>query len=522
MNIIELVFGILLLSIFIFIFISIAYVDEYKAKVRNLIEKIRYKSNKSSEIYGYTFFNGGFHLTSPENTFEAYERAIQLKKNVGIKIDIQFSKDDIPFCFSYRYMSESLGLPGRIRNRYSYEIEKCKLYNTKNKVTRLLAALKVIDNRVPIIVKFKGKITSRQLYIIEKIFTKYKCQFYVFASNFKLYNELNRIPIFKGKVFYSKNIFRKKITIENIKPYKKLSNIDHEKVSKIFDIAVSIEESNGFKDVIKKAWYIVNQYESRIKEDDPLMRMLIAHRALVNKMFKEHSIESIIDCVKRNCMAEIDVTWYKGRPVCYHSDKLSGKVIKQQSSCACEKLPIDEAVSFRNMLEAVNNEESYLILDIKDGHPRDRKLEKAMIQVIEEIEFKGKIYVQSFNPFVIRWFYKNYPDYKRGIVCNSLSKVIKTQWPRITINAFLSSYGKPDYIVYDFGNLFWIFSKLNATIGLPVIVYPPKSESELTKYIGFFVNFIGENYINRKDWRHSIDYHKDGTLSRKQKIPQPK
>ncbi len=504
------IFSIIAVLLLIYIF-AYTRVDIYKLKLKNFLDKFRYYPKKSGKIYDTQYISGGMQLNNDENTIDSYQRAIDI--GMGILVPVRVTQDRVFFCFNDRYTDRILSTPGKFSNKTSNNIRKFKILDSKKRVLMLKEALKFINGRVPIILEIKeiiGKSDKLALYKIIEEYRKYG-QVYILCPNLNNYFCIKKF--FPKLTFFKYNIFRKEIKILYDKKSSSITRAYD--ALKFKNIVMALEEDKVFKNITDKFWYIINRYRTRIDENDKLLSIPIAHRAIVDKRYKEHSVESIKQCIEYGCIAEIDVSWYdKSKEArCYHSDKFSSTIIGQPTSCA-EKIQIENVPSLKSVLETINRKDAVLILDIKDAHYLDRKLEKAMIH--ELAEFKGEVYIQSFNPFVVRWFFENYPKYKRGIVCNSLSNMKKVlpQVGRISLNAFLSSYGKPDYIVYDFGNLFDIFSALNNTIGLPVLIYAPKSESELSKYKGYYYNFIGENYCNKKDWENTLKYE-DGKIKLK-------
>lgn len=504
--------GIILFIIFLILLsiLVLVVVDNYKMELKEKVNKLLYLPRKSREIYDVIWVQGGAINSDLKNTLSGFESiACCTKTGMGISTSIRLNREKIFYCFNNRYTYRLLGTPGKFSNKTSEQIEIFSVMDTEEKVPTLEEALNFVNSRVPMLLEVKSCLNKEEVKNLYYVVSSYKGKLYFQCKNIITYFRLK--AYFKDKVFFKFNLLRKRFNFLSGISYQK------EKLPIDLDISLALEENDTVQNVLYKIWYAANRHITRIKDDDPLLVTPIAHRGILDKGDPEHSIESIKKCIKYGVIPEFDVTMYGGELICYHSDRFSGKVIKQPASCA-EKMNISDSHSVKEILEAINVPEATVVLDIKDAHYRIRRLEELLISQIEEIEFKGTIYVQCFNPFVVRWFYKNYPKYKRGIVCNSLSGIKGLpQWFRTLVNALLSSYCKPEYIAYDFGRLVPIFSKLITTIGLPVLLYAPKSKSELKEYRGFYQNVIGENYLDLKSWNGLYGFDKEGKLVRLRK-----
>ena len=500
----------LFICLFLFLF-TVIVVYSYKIKIKESFRKVGYYPKKSREIYKTIWVRGGAFNADFSNTLAGFDSVISAgkEKRMGISTCVRLNKDGIFYCFGDRYTYRMLNTPGKFLNKTSEQLEMFTVCDTEEEVPKLIDALIRINGRVPVLIEAKGFLKQYQVNELYYLVSYYNGEIYFHCKNLLTYHKM--IKVFEKNVFWRLNILRRSFQFLEGISYKKAG------LPTNLDLSLAIEENENVQSLVFKIWYAVNRHKTRVKDDDSLLTKPIAHRGIVEKGDPEHSINSIVKCVDVGVIPEFDVTFYSGELICYHSDKFSGKVIKQPSSCA-EKLNISNSPRVKDILSAINREDAIVILDIKDAHYSNRRLEKMLIKQIGEVKFKGTIYVQCFNPFVVRWFYRYHPEYKRGIVCNSLSGIKGLpEWFRTLVNALLSSYCKPDYIAYDFGKLVPIFSQLIATIGLPVLLYAPKCKAELKEYRGYYKNVIGENYMDIKSWKGLYGFDGSGKIVRLKK-----
>ena len=176
-----------------------------------------------------------------------------------------------------------------------------------------------------------------------------------------------------------------------------------------------------------------------------LFNHYIAHRGLHNNTIKENTIEAFKEAIKNDYPIELDIHLLKDKEiVVYHDDNLK------------RLLNINKAIKDYTYKELVDENKLYHIptlkevLDLVKGKvpiiielKYDNKvglLEKEVVKLLDN--YQGKFSVISFNPFTIRWFKKNRPNYIRGLLISS-KKNIKPRLARSKLSILLS---KPDFL----------------------------------------------------------------------------
>ena len=116
-----------------------------------------------------------------------------------------------------------------------------------------------------------------------------------------------------------------------------------------------------------------------------------------------------------------------------------------------------------------------LLIEIKDMN-NNSKFEEELVKILDN--YKGKFAIQSMNPFVIDWFYKNRKNYIIGlIVFNNLNyNLVKKYTKKID---FISVYKK----------------QLPIQTKLLTLAWTIRTESEYKKYIKLCDNLICENIL---------------------------
>lgn len=67
-------------------------------------------------------------------------------------------------------------------------------------------------------------------------------------------------------------------------------------------------------------------------------------------------------------------------------------------------------------------------------------------------EYKGPLFIESFNPLMVRWFYKNQPHVVRGILSTCYDDVKDVSyWQGVALGALLTNFlTRPNFIAYDY------------------------------------------------------------------------
>ena len=78
------------------------------------------------------------------------------------------------------------------------------------------------------------------------------------------------------------------------------------------------------------------------------------------------------------------------------------------------------------------------------------RLEEELANILDT--YKGEVAIQSFNPFVVRWFKKYRPNFVRGQLAAGFKN--ENLFKRIVLkNMLLNFISKPDFISYAINDL---------------------------------------------------------------------
>lgn len=220
-----------------------------------------------------------------------------------------------------------------------------------------------------------------------------------------------------------------------------------------------------------------------MKNIDFLKRNLIAHRGFHNVQIPENTLPAFVKCVNKNYIIELDIhILFDNTIVVYHDHnlkKLTGvnKIIETLSYAQLSKIKIDKKYTIpalKQVMHIVDGKVPVLI-EVKDVD-NNSKFEEELVKILDN--YKGEFAIQSTNPFVIDWFYRNRKDYVIGlIVFNDLNyKLVKKYIKKID---FISVYKK----------------QLPYKINKLVLGWTIRKQSEYEKYKYLCDNLICENIL---------------------------
>ena len=183
-----------------------------------------------------------------------------------------------------------------------------------------------------------------------------------------------------------------------------------------------------------------------MKNIEFLKNNLIAHRGLHNSTIPENTLPAFYKCVDKNYTIELDIHILKDNTIVVYHDhnlkKLTGvnKVIGTLSYPQLSKIKISKKYTIPTLEQVMHIVDGKvpLLIEVKDAD-NNSKFEEELVKILDN--YKGKFAIQSTNPFVIDWFYKNRKDYVIGlIVFNDLNyKIVKKYTKKID---FISVYKK--------------------------------------------------------------------------------
>ena len=220
-----------------------------------------------------------------------------------------------------------------------------------------------------------------------------------------------------------------------------------------------------------------------MKNIDFLKRRLISHRGVHNFEIFENTLPAFVKSVDKNYMIELDIHILRDNTIVVYHDynlkKLTGanKVIETLSYPQLSKLKIKKRYTIPTLQQVIHivNGKVPILIEVKDMN-NNSKFEEELVKILDNYE--GEFAIQSINPFVIDWFYKNRKDYVIGlIIFNELNyNIVKKYLKKID---FISIYKKQ-----------LPFKSKKIVLGWTI-----KNSVEYKKYIKLCDNLICENIL---------------------------
>lgn len=220
-----------------------------------------------------------------------------------------------------------------------------------------------------------------------------------------------------------------------------------------------------------------------MKNMDFLKRSLIAHRGLHTSQIPENTLPSFVKSVDKNYIIELDIHILSDNTIVVYHDhnlkKLTGvnKVIETLSYAQLSRIKINKKYTIPTLKQVMHIVDGKvpILIEVKDVD-NNSEFEEELVKILDN--YKGEFAIQSTNPFVIDWFYRNRKDYVIGlIVFNDLNyKLVKKYVKKID---FISVYKK---------QLPFMINKL-------VLGWTIRKQSEYQKYKYLCDNLICENIL---------------------------
>lgn len=189
---------------------------------------------------------------------------------------------------------------------------------------------------------------------------------------------------------------------------------------------------------------------------EKLLASPIAHRGLHNSEFPENSMAAFANAIEKGYNIEIDVHLLKdGNVVVFHDSntkRMTGK------SASISKLTIEDIKGdeyllpngehiplFSELLELIDGKVA-LLVELKALN-FSAKLEKAVYKLIY-----GKqdwVFIQSFNPYTIKWFNKYANEFIRGQLAIRPKNTFLNFIYFYVISGLSYKFGKYHFLAYD-------------------------------------------------------------------------
>ena len=226
----------------------------------------------------------------------------------------------------------------------------------------------------------------------------------------------------------------------------------------------------------------------------------IAHRGLHDKTTPENSLAAISKAIDAGYAIEFDVRMIAdGTPILFHDESLSrltdndGYVkflTKEDLDLLTLKGSKEKIPTLEQALELVNGRVP-LLIEIKNND-KVGQLEKTVLEMLKN--YKGEFAIESFNPYVLEYFYKYAPTILRGQLAGYFKGEKLSFFKRYALKRMLlnNKVSHPNFIAYESSKLPNRF--LRKYKDLPLLAWTVKSQSEYLKVVKHCDNIIFEGF----------------------------
>ncbi len=231
-----------------------------------------------------------------------------------------------------------------------------------------------------------------------------------------------------------------------------------------------------------------------------LVEQPIAHRGLHDKDTPENSLAAFSKAIEAGYPIELDVRLIAdGTVVVFHDNSLSRltendgyiKFLNKEDLKYLTLKDSEEKIpTFEEVLNLVNGQVP-LLIEVKN-ESKVGQLESKVIELLKD--YKGEYAVQSFNPYVLEYFYKHAPSIPRGQLAGYFKGEKLTFFKKFALKRMLlnKKISRPDFISYEARHVPNRFTRKYKK--LPLLVWTVRSESEYLRVVKHCDNVIFENF----------------------------
>ena len=237
----------------------------------------------------------------------------------------------------------------------------------------------------------------------------------------------------------------------------------------------------------------------------PFNSTLYAHRGLHTNdgRVPENSIAAFRAAVAAGYGVELDVQFTADKQiVVFHDDDL-------KRMCGVDKRVDELTYDELKQLRLLDSDQSIPllsdVLNVLDGATllcefksmrsyTDTSLCEAALPLLDA--YKGAVCIESFNPFMVRWFRRCAPHYIRGILSKKFEKGEVAQVLRFPLSSlFANGLCRPDFIAYQHTDHSQFFFRICRLFHPTTIAWTVKSPTEEQAANPHFDTIIFEGYL---------------------------
>lgn len=215
-----------------------------------------------------------------------------------------------------------------------------------------------------------------------------------------------------------------------------------------------------------------------------LLKMPFAHRG-VHTEYPENSMPAFSEAIKHQLAIELDIHITKDNQlVVFHDDNLkrmtgANEYIKLLTYEQVKTYTLNNTQynipTLKEVFDLVKGSVPILI-EIKTNNDMKRLVPKLKLEIEN---YNGKVFIQSFNPFVLRRCYKAMPNILRGQLSSYFVGDHLRFYKRIPIKKlFFKNFSHIDFVSYNVNNL---PNKYVNKMDVPVLAWTIKSQQDYDK-----------------------------------------
>lgn len=226
---------------------------------------------------------------------------------------------------------------------------------------------------------------------------------------------------------------------------------------------------------------------------------IISHRGIHdNQTVYENTLQAIKKAQDKNYIIEIDVRITKDNQIVVFHDsntkRITGidKIVEESTYQELNDQNIIHIPLLEEVLDLVSGKVP-LLIEIKQPN-KVGTLETKLMNTLTN--YQGTYAIQSFNPKVLYWLKKHYPNILRGQLSYSFkNKKIPAYQKFILKNMLFNSVTKPHFISYKYNELSFNKIKYYQAKGLKVLGWTITNKEDYNYYKQIYDNLICEKFL---------------------------
>lgn len=233
-----------------------------------------------------------------------------------------------------------------------------------------------------------------------------------------------------------------------------------------------------------------------------LTDIFVAHRGLFNNVdIPENSIPAFEKARENNFGIEMDVQMSSdGVLVVFHDDELTR--MTGAEGLVCEKtfeqlrelrlLDTDcQIPTFEEFLQAAGGVN--LIVELKT-HKYIGEMEQKVVDALAN--YNGNYCIESFNPYIVRWFKVHAPHIIRGQLSTSYKNSKMAWWKKCLLrNLCLCKWNGSQFIAYDTDTIASVKAVARFGKKIPIVCWTIRSQEQYENLKDKFDNIIFDSFV---------------------------